>query len=709
MLEQTTPTGFGAMVVTPEQLYQNFLKERQFDDHDIQCLGLELLAPDQTKELIGHTYDWSIKIPYRDVDGQVTGFDRVRILTPKGKMKYSQARASGSHVFFPPDTNWKKVLTDIDIPIIITEGEFKAWAITKSLVKDNLPYACIGLAGVTSWTDKHGLHLHKDLMQIMWKKKTSFEQKHRKVYVIFDYDGAKSEGEPNEQVALAETKMAITLRGMGAEVHLCRVGKFGYGEGKKYAIDDHLLKGGTLGEVLTTTSVVMNGLDTLDVKLHEFSTKYALFNGDIIRLNDGHIMSFQKAKIDSAQHIFIQTSTAPGRNGGPPKVTSREIPMLEEYKKWHKRCDIKKVGVFPQYQGLRITPDGCYNYLNAWAYEPTRGSIDLYTGFCEYFFRDEPEFVVYWHNWIANIIQHPHRRNNTTPQFVSNIEGIGKSAVAEFIAEMMGLGEGGPATIVGPDELFGSFNGILKNKIFVVVNEPSSDREDHSAKLKNFITSKEITINNKYGHQYSIENYMNFVFTTNRPYVTTMGNNARREAIYKPETLTNAETRPLVNELMKWARGGGFGHVLNWYYERDISQFDPYEAAPETKRKAQIVKLSQSPTQQFANDLVQWSKDHVGEVAFFTNQQLQIMYKTWQGDEKMPASKYIKAALANLTPGEEVVISLKQDLNDKSKTMTVRGWMIGLQNVISTCNRRAVAQETAAAIAREVQSSSESF
>ena len=41
--------------------------------------------------------------------------------------------------------------------------------------------------------------------------------------------------------------------------------------------------------------------------------------------------------------------------------------------------------------------------------------------------------------------------------------------------------------------------------------------------------------------------------------------------------------------------------------------------------------------------------------------------------------------------------------------MTVRGWMIGLQNVISTCNRRAVAQETAAAIAREVQNSSESF
>jgi hypothetical protein len=188
-----------------------------------------------------------------------------------------------------------------------------------------------------------------------------------------------------------------------------------------------------------------------------------------------------------------------------------------------------------------------------------------------------------------------------------------------------------------------------------------------------------------------------------------MGNNARREAIYKPETLTNAETRPMVNALMKWARAGGFGMVLNWYYERDISQFDPYQAAPETKRKAQIVKLSQSPTQQFANELVQWAKDHVGEVSFFTNQQLQILYRTWQGDEKMPASKYIKAALANITPGDEMVISLKQDSKDSTKTHAVRGWMIGPQNVITNCNRRSVAEKTAEAISREVQNSSESF
>lgn len=710
MQQQTAPTGFGASVVTPSELYNNFLQDRDFDQADAKILGLELLSKEETRTLIGHTSELSIRIPYHDVDGKETGFNRVRLLLPKGKMKYSQARASGSHIYFPPRVSWRKALMDVDVPLIITEGEFKAWAITRRLIKDSLPYVCLGLAGVTSWTDKSGLHLHRDLMQILWKKKSSFESKSRKVYVIFDYDGAKDDGELNDQVAMAETKLAITLRGLGAEVHLCRVGKFSpTGVGKKWAIDDHLQGGGGLAEVLTTTSVVMNGVDTLEIKLHEFSTKYALYNGDVIRLGDGHIMSFQKAKVDSAQHIFVSTSAVAGRGTAPPKVVTKEVQVLDEYKKWHKRCDIHRVGIFPQYQGMRVTPDGCYNYLNAWSYSPSMGSAQQYLDFCDYFFRDEPEYAAYWHDWVANIIQYPHRRNNTTPQFVSSTEGIGKSAMAEFIAEMMGLEDGGPAIIVGPDELFGSFNGILKNKIYVVVNEPSSDREDHSAKLKNFITSKEITINNKYGHQYSIENYMNFVFTTNRPYVTTMGNNARREAIYKPETLTNSETRPLVTKLMAWARSGGFGHVLNWYYDRDITEFDPFKAAPDTRRKAQVIKMSQSHTQQFANNLLEWARANVGDLAFFTNQQLQILHQAWYGDERMPSSKYVKTALSSIAPGDDVVVLTKKDDLEGGKNVTARGWMIGKTFDWEASNKRSVARKTADAIASEVASNGENY
>ena len=638
-------SGFANLVAQPEELYNKFLEERQFTDTDTQQLKLELLSKEATQRLLGHTSEWSVKIPYFDVDGNVTDFIRVRLLAPRSKMKYSQARASGSHIYFPPTVLWRTILTDMNVPLIITEGEFKAWHITRASANEGLPHVCVGLAGVTSWTDKNGLHLHRDLMQFAWKRKTSFSEKSRQVFIVFDYDGAKPDGEPNEQVGMAETKLAVMLRGLGAEVHLCRVGRFGNGQGKKYAIDDHIIKGSTLGEVLLTTSIIMNGVDTIDVRLHEFSTKYAMYNGDVIRLHDGHIMSFQKAMIDSAQHLFVSVAQMPATANRAAKIVTKEVPLLGEYKKWRKRCDIRRVGIFPQYQGLVITPDGCYNYLSAWQHEPIKGNVSSYTNFCQYFFRDEPDFEKYWHDWVANVVQYPYRRNNTTPQFVSSAEGIGKSAIAEFIAEMLGLGDMAPAIIAGPDELFGSFNGIFRNKIFVVVNEPSSDREDHSKQLKSMITGKEIAINNKYGAQYSIENYMNFVFTSNDAYITKMSNGSRREAIYRPTSLTNTETHAQVTSMMKWARQqNGFGIVLNWYYERDISEFDPSQPAPDTKYKQTAIDASKSPLQAFAQEFSDWVQGQLNGCGAFTAQQLEVLCEKW-GHDAHPRAQYIRKAL----------------------------------------------------------------
>tara|TARA_R110002126_G_scaffold53859_1_gene145788 strand:- start:14603 stop:16684 length:2082 start_codon:yes stop_codon:yes gene_type:complete len=635
-------SGFAAHTTTPQQLYTNFISDRQFDDSDIKSLGLELLPPEDTYELLGHTKEWSVKLPYYDLQGQLTGFNRVRLLAPKSKMKYSQARATGSHIYFPPGANWKSIAQDVDIPIIITEGEFKAYQLLKQITTDQLLYAPIGLAGVTSWTDKSGLPLHKDLMKIAWHRKTSFAEKHRKVYIVFDYDGAGEEGEPNEQVGMAETKLAVTLRGLGAVVHLCRVGRFGAGKGSKYAIDDHLLGGGELGSVLTATSVVMNGVDTMETKLYEFKTQYALFNGDVIRLKDGLILNWNKAKIDSAQHFFTQVNTNSRGN-----VTTKDIPLLDEYKKWPRCCKLEHIGMYPEFQGLQITPDKKYNLFKNWAYEPIPSDPSPYLDFCAYFFQSEPSFVDYWHDWVANVIQYPWRRNNTTPQFIHDMEGMGKSAIPEFVAEMMGLGENSPAATLGPDDLFSSFNGGMRGKIFVVVNEPSSDREDHSAKLKNLITGKEITINNKYGAQYTVKNYVNYVFTSNKPYITHMGASSRREAIYKCPTFSQQDILERVSTMMKWARannGAGFSAVLDWYMSRDVSDFDPYAPAPMTKYKQKAIELSKSPLEAFAKELTDWTREHCKGSAAFTATQLSILCERWGYDAKAK-TQYIRRAL----------------------------------------------------------------
>ena len=56
--------------------------------------------------------------------------------------------------------------------------------------------------------------------------------------------------------------------------------------------------------------------------------------------------------------------------------------------------------------------------------------------------------------------------------------------------------------ICGPDEIFKEKNEVLNGKLLVVVNEPSSDRDDHNKTLKHLITSDFINIDNKYLNAY---------------------------------------------------------------------------------------------------------------------------------------------------------------------------------------------------------------
>ena len=92
-------------------------------------------------------------LPYFDLAGKPTGFARARLLdpwTPKGEKKprrYTQPMGTTAHLYFPPvpGLDWRKVAKDPAIPVVLTEGEKKAYALAK------LGVPCIGLGGVWSF------------------------------------------------------------------------------------------------------------------------------------------------------------------------------------------------------------------------------------------------------------------------------------------------------------------------------------------------------------------------------------------------------------------------------------------------------------------------------------------------------------------------------------------------------------------------------
>ena len=632
---------FSTQCVTPEQEYQRQLVSRGISPADAQILGLELLNGAQTNQLLGFGNFPSIKLPYYGLDGFATDFTRVRLLYPNDRMKYSQPRKSGAHIYFTPSQPWADIATDINVPIIITEGEFKAWAIYKALISEGLQdMGVIGLAGVTSWGGKNNLPLHSDLMHIIWSRKKDFTMISRRVFIIFDYDGKEESGEPNLQVAVAEAKLGTTLRGMGADVHFCRVGCFGSGPGKKYAIDDHLTRGGTLEEVILKPKVVLSGIagDSLDVRLCEFGTEYAMMEGGrVLNLETGGIVQYASARIDlSHRHIFIPAPTPTN----PNKL--RKAYLLDEFKEWSRKTWVKQIGMYPEYQGYRLTPDGNYNTFRPWKTECVEGSIIPHEAFCSYFFSEDPTFEKYWHDWIANILQFPWRRHLTAPQLLSPQQGVGKSYAAELVARLIGSSEmdGSGACVAGPGALFQSFNGILEGKVLVVVNEPSSDNDDHSAKLKDLITGDTLRINRKNKDDFQVTNYVNFIFTSNKNYVAKMTEDSRRDAVYRPTNLDAARSKKLIEELEEWIeKDQGLEKIMNWYMTRNIDDFDPRAPAAVSTSKKAAADLSKTDTRILAEELWSWTKREVGDWCFMTRQQREIIiqclgWDDWRGSQQ---------------------------------------------------------------------------
>jgi hypothetical protein len=628
---------FSDHTVPHQPLYDKAIAKRRFIPDDVATMGLEFWDVATTNQHLGFGNFPSIKIPYFGFDGKPTGFVRVRKLLDDSRMKYSQPRSTGIGIYLTPTVEWEVVARDISKPIIITEGEFKAWVVQKAAGSD---YSCLGLGGVSSWGSKTGKPLHDDLMRIKWSKRHGMEAQHRDVYIVFDYDGKGQDGEPNPQVAMAEAKLATVLKGLGARVHVCRVGRFAPDAKLKYAIDDHLDSGGELGDALASTAVILSKDDDLSTKLYEFGTKFGFFNGDVVRLADGYGFTYQKALVDAApNHIQIPAPTQADPN------KTKKVYLLVEAKDSARRTVIHGVGMYPRYQGMQITPDGCYNLFQDWAHQPVEGDVTPFLELCRYFFQADPTFEDFYHDWVAHVLQKPWLRHSTTIQFVSPEEGIGKSYMAELVAELIGIdGTNCGAAVLGPDEIFSQWSDRLAGKIFVVVNEPSSDRANHAKQLKHFITSPKISINKKYGAAYSIDNYVNYMFTTNEPFVTQMSDGSRREAIYTPDRVERAVIGNMIGEFKKWLADGGYGKLLNWYLNRDISGFNHTLEAPDTQAKRDAQEASMTATQVVAKQFVDWVRDECGGAAMMLAETRSHLIEKLTG-EKAPTTHTLHRAL----------------------------------------------------------------
>jgi Virulence-associated protein E/Domain of unknown function (DUF3854) len=180
-----------------------------------------------------HVREYRLRRDYPEFEAATNGELQV-------KQKYLSPPGRGNMLYLPPgyDPAW---LSEPELPLIITEGEFKALALSRLAIW-NAPkeprFLSLGIAGVFNWrgivgktTAPDGQRLNvkgpiPDLDWITWND--------RNVIIAFDADAGTK-----EQVRFARAELARHLRRQGAVVGFYEW-EFAQGKG----VDDHLARVG---------------------------------------------------------------------------------------------------------------------------------------------------------------------------------------------------------------------------------------------------------------------------------------------------------------------------------------------------------------------------------------------------------------------------------------------------------------------------------
>lgn len=441
-----------------------------------------------------------IYIPYpRDEDSRIrwhrTGF---AVQTVAGK--YGQRAGTLPAMYVPPtiDKGWK---SRPDLPVLITEGEFKAIVVDLLINGDGaLKVAPVAVSGVFNWQSaKNGIDLIDDFKKIAWAG--------RMVYMAFDMDQ-----NTNPMVCLALQRLVNKLGEYGA---VCRVLQWSVTEGK--GIDDYLV-----GEMLPRDA----WLSLLE------NAQFAGHVESVIEMNGRYTYCEVQQQVYDTQNSTYIPPKSFGSDFFTRKVkiqtgVKNGVAVLKEFPVggYWLGSPLRATCVEPCFQPGKdrlIEMDG-NKYLNTWGgwgmglrtkpLTPTKGVVKPFYDFLEATFGGEnPKHVEYLIKRLAWMFQQPEKKHPTWIYLLGR-PLQGKSALIKIISAL--VGERYTANV---DESIvkGQFAEWRSEKLFVTFDDSSiSDPRVIRQLLKRLTTESSSQVNLKYVKAQTTESYFTFAFATN--------------------------------------------------------------------------------------------------------------------------------------------------------------------------------------------------
>ena len=256
--------------------------------------------------------------------------------------------------------------------------------------------------------------------------------------------------------------------------------------------------------------------------------------------------------------------------------TSRNIDPFEVWCEWIHRKEVRAIGFDPS---DKENPD----IFNLW------NGFDISKAMADEADEKEAQFLLdhikniwcqgdekknnYVLNLFAHYIQKPHKKSGVLLALRSK-QGGGKGIVLKKLERIIGSAH--YAQNSNANFLFGDFNGQLEGKVVVNLDEAfwGGDKKMEGI-VKNKITEGTQTINKKNKENYVIDDFANYIITTNNDWFAGCTEDDRRHYCLELSNAKAGRTSKESNEYFKKVEACPCEAFAKILYNRDISNFTP--------------------------------------------------------------------------------------------------------------------------------------
>lgn len=521
-------------------------------------------------------------IPYFDLKGKPTKFWRARfvvetrkgfdILSGRKALRYVQPGDSVTEAYFPPlGIDWTAIADDSSETLVVTEGELKAACAVKH------GFNTVGLGGVWSFQSTK----HETALLPVFDK---FDLDGRQVYICFDSDAAT-----NPNVVAAERRLAERLLAKGADVFITRLkpGK----SGQKMGLDDFIVE---YGADAFTKQLNESQPYKGSQMLHELNERVIYVRNPGLIWDHG--LRMRMAPTSFLQHAYsdwVYVERIMGEKG----ERLVEHQAAAKWLKWPARAAVERLRFAPGQD--RITEDGCLNLWTGWGIPngPMEGDVNPWHELMDHLFGTAAEARTWFERWCAYPLQNPGAKMASAAALWGVTHGSGKTLVGHTLMRIYGK----HATEIKDDDLEDERKEWAENMQFVLADDISArgDRK-FMRRLMTMITQKLLRLNPKFIPSYTVEDLINYLFTSNDPDALFMDDQDRRFFIHEVRNGRFLNYKHYV----AW-RDSDSGIAALWHYllNLDMGDFDPQAPALSTSSKSTMIELGKSELGAWVRDL----------------------------------------------------------------------------------------------------------